>query len=535
MGKKKTGIKVEKKSTKKNLIKDFFYLEQDTKKLTYSEIVTTAFLYVFLSSFALIVSDKIYENITATKLYALISMFGIWFILMCVGLLEKIRSKKANAEYFKQAVKNLSVTDIALIAYTLVAFISTILSEYREVAFIGDKARNEGFLMQLLYISMFFMLSRTYVHKLELKIWALASIPVALIGILQLNGYYAGKFTYDILRHGRSFFTTLGNIDVVSTYLVTPIMICTVLYCQSKEKFFRILYFVSAGLCFYLSILIGVDSGFVGMATAIFFMFPFIAKDRLSASRIFHIVSLFLFLIYLEDQISKIGTRRFVFFEKPFNDKLFLGAIAAIIISVIIYFAGKVIKTEKKFIWPVAYFVVATVGAYFVVKKILVMPEPTGSSVKLVLYQFGQILQGNIQDHYGSNRIYAWRVAYRFFKEKPVIGHGPDTVRALWMREEYIYSTEKYRVVFDKAHNDYLQVLVTTGILGLTSYLVFQFSLLLRSFKKFDQPLVIALVTACICFSAQAFFNIGVPIVSPYGWILFGMLASILRKKEETA
>ena len=90
-------------------------------------------------------------------------------------------------------------------------------------------------------------------------------------------------------------------------------------------------------------------------------------------------------------------------------------------------------------------------------------------------------------------------------------------------------------MVFDKAHNDYLQVLVTTGILGLTSYLVFQFSLLLRSFKKFDQPLVIALVTACICFSAQAFFNIGVPIVSPYGWILFGMLASILRKKEETA
>ena len=100
------------------------------------------------------------------------------------------------------------------------------------------------------------------------------------------------------------------------------------------------------------------------------------------------------------------------------------------------------------------------------------------------------------------------------------------------MREEHIYSMAKYNTYFDKAHNDYLQVLVTTGILGLISYLAFQFSLLIRSLKKFDEPLVIALVTASICFCAQAFFNIGVPIVAPYGWIVFGMLASVLRKKE---
>lgn len=75
-------------------------------------------------------------------------------------------------------------------------------------------------------------------------------------------------------------------------------------------------------------------------------------------------------------------------------------------------------------------------------------------------------------------------------------------------------------------------MLVTTGLLGFISYLTFQFSLLVRSFKKFNQPLVIALVTASICFCVQAFFNIGVPIVSPYGWIIFGMLASVLRKKD---
>ncbi len=533
MSNKKTKKNVEEPKVKKNLIKDFFCLEQDKKKLSYFEIVTTAFLYIFLASFALIVSDKVYGDMTETKLFTLIAMFGIWFILMCFGLFEKIRTKKADLTYIRQSIKNLTVTDIALISYMLIAFISAILSEYTHTAFMGVKARNEGFLMQLMYVSMFFLISRTYVHKFELKIFALASIPVALLGILQINGYYVGKLTYNIVTQGSSFLTTLGNIDVVSTYLVTPIMLFTVLYCQSKEKFFRLLYLASAGICFYFSILIGVDSGFVGMAVAIGFMFPFIAKDRISSARMFQMISLFLFLIYLEDQVSKIGSRNFVFFEKPFNDILFLGVVAALALSAIIYFVGKYIKIEKKFIWPVIYYIVAALAIYFVIEKILTMSEPADSSVKLVLYQFGQILKGNIQDEFGSNRIYSWRVVYGFFKEKPIIGHGPDTVFDLWMREEHIYSMAKYKTYFDKAHNDYLQVMVTTGILGLISYLTFQISLLVRSFKKFDQPLVVALVTASICFCAQAFFNIGVPIVAPYGWIIFGMLASVIRKKEE--
>lgn len=533
MSNKKAKKNVEEPKTKKNLLKDFFYLEQDKKKPNYFELITTAFLYVFLSSFALIISRKVYGDMTETKLYTLIAMFSIWLIIMIFGFVEKIRSKKANTLYFKQAAKNLSVTDIALIAYMLIAFISALISEYRHVAFVGVEARNEGYLMQLMYIAIFFMISRSYIHKLELKIFALASIPVALLGILQLNGYYVGRITYDITTQGTSFLTTLGNIDVVSTYLVTPIMLFTVLYCQSKEKFWRILYLASAAICFYFSIMIGVDSGYVGMAAAIFFMFPFIAKDRISASRMFQMLSVFLFVIYLEDQIAQIGNRNFTLFSKPFSEIMFLAAVACLVTSAIIFFIGRYIKIEKKFIWPVTYFVIAFVAAFIVIKKIMAMEEPQGSSVMLVLYQFGQILNGNIDDSFGSNRIYAWRVVWGFFKEKPILGHGPDTVFDLWLREEYQYSMKEFNVYFDKSHNDYLQVLVTTGLLGFISYLTFQFSLLVRSFKKFNQPLVIALVTASICFCVQAFFNIGVPIVAPYGWIIFGMLASVLRKKDE--
>jgi hypothetical protein len=535
MSNKKKGKPTAIKEVKENFLKKIFISVHDKKKMSYCELMTCGFLYVFLASFALIISNEVYGDITETKLYALIAMFGVWVILMFYGIVEKVRAKTLNSLYFKDAVRSLTVTDIALIAYTLVAFLSSILSEYKTTSFIGLEGRNEGFLMQLMYISMFFMLSRFYVNKYELKIFAAASIIVAFIGILQVNGYYVGKITYNINEFGTSYLTTLGNIDVVSTYLVTPIMLFTVLYCQSSEKIWRLLYFASAGICFYFAVLIEVDSGYVGMLAGFGIMFPFIAKDRISASRIFQMLALFLSMMYLENQISQIGARNFVLFEKPFSNMMFLGILACLAVSAVIYFVGKHITVSKKCIWPIAYFLCVCAAVVIVIKRILGMTtEPTDSSIKLALYQFGQILKGNISDEYGSNRVYAWRVIYSFIKEKPILGHGPDTVMDLWMREEYVYSMQKYNTYFDKAHNDYLQVLVTTGIAGLVPYLVFQFSLLIRSFKKFNDPLVIALVTASICFCAQAFFNIGVPIVSPYGWILFGMLASVIRNKKET-
>ncbi len=532
--KKKSKKSSEKELKFNQLIKSIFTPIHDLRKQSYFEIATSAFLYLFLSSFALIISKNAYADITATKLYTLIAMFGLWLILLIVGFVDKIKEKQVNLAYFKGAVRNVSVTDIALISYTLIAFISAIFSEYRYSAFMGVKARNEGFLIQLLYISTFFILSRTYVNKWELKIFAAASIPVSLLGIMQINGYYVGAITYDITRYGRSFISTIGNIDVVSTYLVVPIILFTVMYCQSKEKFWRFLYMAAAGFAFYLVILMKVRSGFVGMIGSVGLMFPFIAKDRISASRIFQMFSLLAFLVYLEGQIAGIGTRDFVFFKDFWSDLFFLGAMGFLVISLTILFVGKYVKVEKKFIWPVFYYALAIVAGLGVVKYAMSMEtRPPRRSVMTILYEMGQILKGNISDDFGSSRIYAWKVGYRFFKEKPILGHGPDTIRDLWMIEEYKVSMERSNVIFDKLHNDYLQVLVTTGILGLVSYLTFQVSLFFRSFKKFDQPLVVALATTGLCFCGQAVFNIGVPIVSPYGWIIFGMLAALLVDHKE--
>ena len=74
----------------------------------------------------------------------------------------------------------------------------------------------------------------------------------------------------------------------------------------------------------------------------------------------------------------------------------------------------------------------------------------------------------------------------------------------------------RYGEIFDNAHNEYLQYLVTMGAVGLAAYvslLVLAVREMIRNAK--EKPYVMAIVFAVICYGAQAAVNISVPIVTP--------------------
>ena len=74
----------------------------------------------------------------------------------------------------------------------------------------------------------------------------------------------------------------------------------------------------------------------------------------------------------------------------------------------------------------------------------------------------------------------------------------------------------RYNEKFDSAHNEYLQYLITIGIVGLAAYLTLLFTSIvemIRASKK--RPVMMALAFALVCYGAQAAVNISVPIVAP--------------------
>lgn len=79
----------------------------------------------------------------------------------------------------------------------------------------------------------------------------------------------------------------------------------------------------------------------------------------------------------------------------------------------------------------------------------------------------------------------------------------------------------RYNEIFDSAHNEYLQYLITIGIVGLVSYFFLLVSSIIEIIKASKRETsVMSIVYAVSCYAAQAVVNIGVPIVFPVTFTL---------------
>ncbi|MEO8911206.1 MAG: O-antigen ligase family protein [Gemmatimonadaceae bacterium] len=70
-----------------------------------------------------------------------------------------------------------------------------------------------------------------------------------------------------------------------------------------------------------------------------------------------------------------------------------------------------------------------------------------------------------------ESRTMQWRAAIEGFKDRPIVGYGPENHNLVWSAHFdpgiYAIATD----VFDRTHNQYLEVLATTGLLGAVTFL----------------------------------------------------------------
>ncbi len=81
-------------------------------------------------------------------------------------------------------------------------------------------------------------------------------------------------------------------------------------------------------------------------------------------------------------------------------------------------------------------------------------------------------------------RIYLWKAALHSFYEKPILGHGTGDVEEELMEQYEIQNNHRAIEMNYNSHNQYLQTMVATGILGLLSLLALLVFPLLFSFRK---------------------------------------------------
>ena len=95
-----------------------------------------------------------------------------------------------------------------------------------------------------------------------------------------------------------------------------------------------------------------------------------------------------------------------------------------------------------------------------------------------------RILDVDLKTETFQTRLLLWKQAVEAFKERPILGWGPENFSAAF-EKHYL---PQFEVWYDRAHSVYFDYLAETGILGLLSYLGI-FGVFYWQFFKFNKQL----------------------------------------------
>ncbi len=150
-----------------------------------------------------------------------------------------------------------------------------------------------------------------------------------------------------------------------------------------------------------------------------------------------------------------------------------------------------------------------------------------------IIHELGQILRGNLDDSFGHNRLFTWKRTLSLIKYNPFFGIGPDNFKtffARYYRAEAVEMFPSSNGNIDKAHNEFLDVLLSNGIIGFVAYMGFFAALLWCCFRRTDKTrFAPAFGVAVVSYMAHAFFGYQLPIQSPVMWIMIGAAAAFAR------
>lgn len=134
-----------------------------------------------------------------------------------------------------------------------------------------------------------------------------------------------------------------------------------------------------------------------------------------------------------------------------------------------------------------------------------------------------------------NSRYEIWKLYIRAFKDKPLMGTGPDTFISRLSDEYPLEYMRKYMLTgegADKAHNEYLEYATSCGIFTLIAYLLLLGLIVIKLFKKRKEERCSIILLMILAYLIQAFFSISLICVAPLFWILLGYAVQITYEKN---
>lgn len=400
--------------------------------------------------------------------------------------------------------------DWPILAYLFINILTTLTSVSPTISLFGFYKRYEGLLaitnyIFLCYVVVNVMNSLPLVYRL-MKTVILAATLVSVYGISQHLGYDPFKWSFSMRER---VFATFGNPVFLSAYLMMVFPFSLVVYLFKEEKSNPRKQPSKSGGFLSTSAKIA-WRGFwkffwaAGISPILIFVCFLCTNSRGPFAG---------FIVAMTILVICIGKKRLL--EK--KSKLYL--VAGVIIPMFIIFN---LNPETSVLTRIF-------GTLF---------KPVTQTQEQSTKESSKLIEENLQKSIcssglkftagmGEERVQLWKGTLGVIKRYPVLGIGPDTLQLM-------------NVGTDKAHNDFLDVAVTRGLIGLAIYLWLIVWYIRKASQSISQAkgekkyVLLSLLVCVIGYLIQNQVSFGLDCILSLFWMTLGMTAAVTMPEIKT-
>ncbi|MBE6765672.1 MAG: O-antigen ligase family protein [Ruminococcaceae bacterium] len=557
--------------------------------------IARIYMWILVALFPLMMGAAKYTAITVYKRNTFYTITYIALVFLALAYLlynftkETPRKKLDRATVFSAPF----FAEFALVAYWLFMAISCVLAYDSDVAFEGLPDRDNGFIIQTLYIAVFFILSRRLLaRQSDAYVFVWGGNILSLVTMLHFFGVdlygvaltianksgtkttvaYDGPYFGDhfdaqlaVTKKAANFMGPVGNINLGSYILTVCCIVAACLFInniRNKWDKYNLFPICSFALILWTELNMNTSAGIVALAAAAAAIPLVLCTSFTHLRRILTVYGTACLVLLFDHTLVDV-----ILCGEPFGSDGALYLIAAVVLALAalaVYFLAEkknvtvrpaLFRSCAAALMVLALAAVIGYSLYVSAPKTEVVAASSSASSAAIaekptpktkvtfsnedlFNELGQILRGNFNDKLGHGRLFTWKLCLSVIQLRPLLGYGPDNFKNVTYLQGDYY-TKQINDFFgdrslDKAHNEFLDILLCNGFIGLICFVGFLGALLYYAFRRADKGGVApALGVAVIAYMVHAFFGYQLPLQSGVMWALLGLCAAFIRSEQK--
>ncbi|OGK31023.1 hypothetical protein A3F29_03145 [Candidatus Roizmanbacteria bacterium RIFCSPHIGHO2_12_FULL_33_9] len=456
--------------------------------------------FLFYSLF-LLTPLLMYKN--TSELFEFNKMIFIYLVAVFLFIAWTIKIAREKKFEFKR-----TLLDIPILIFLISQILSWVFSIDKYTSFFGFYGRfNGGLLSIITYVFLYYAFVNLFDFKKINKLLRASLLSAFLVILWGLPG----KFGYDLscwiflgelnnncwvdqFKPSERLFSTLGQPNWLGAFLAINFFIAIYFLLKGKALKFLTKKYILYG-------------GFIILS------FIVILFTRSRSSYLGVLLGSIVFLILYLKSFGKLEFKRTIF------NKKYLLIVLLFVISIFIFKTG-----------------IGKIDSFQSFERL----KPSDNSVDNQQIKSNEDI--NITESFDIRKI-VWKGAWQLGLKYPLFGSGVETFAYSYyfVRPQEHNLTSEWDFIYNKAHNEYLNYLATTGFVGITSYLFLIFFVLFIFYKSIvsvtdrnKKILYICLSASYISILTTNFFGFSTTTINFFFYLIPAFLGVNIVKKEKT-